>query len=76
MHTYIIMQSFAYVVLVPSLSCSYGNWIYNYICNQCVSPMLILGCSQGCYAVKIWPGDLDLWPMTLKINTVPDSLKD
>jgi hypothetical protein len=23
--------------------------------------MLILGCSQGCYAVKIWP--LDLWPL-------------
>jgi hypothetical protein len=26
--------------------------------------MLILECSQGCYAVNIWPGDidLDLWP--------------
>jgi hypothetical protein len=24
--------------------------------------MLILECSQGCYVVKIWPGDLDLWP--------------
>jgi hypothetical protein len=24
--------------------------------------MLILECSQGCYEVKIWPGDLDLWP--------------
>jgi hypothetical protein len=24
--------------------------------------MLILECSQGYYAVKIWPGDLDLWP--------------
>jgi hypothetical protein len=38
--------------------------------------MLILECSQGCYAVKIWPGDIDLWPMTLKINRVPDSPKD
>ena len=28
--------------------------------------MLILECSQQCYAVKIWPGDLDLFPMTLK----------
>jgi hypothetical protein len=35
--------------------------------------MLILECSQGCFAVKIWPADLDL---TLKINRVPDSLKD
>jgi hypothetical protein len=26
--------------------------------------------------LKIWPGDLDLWPMTLKINRVPDSHKD
>jgi hypothetical protein len=24
--------------------------------------ILILECSQGCYAVKIWPSDLDLWP--------------
>jgi hypothetical protein len=24
--------------------------------------MLILECSQGCYAVKIWPSDIDLWP--------------
>jgi hypothetical protein len=30
--------------------------------------MLILECSQGCYAVKIWPSDIDFWPMTLKIN--------
>ena len=26
--------------------------------------------------LNIWPDDLDLWPMTLKINRVPDSLKD
>jgi hypothetical protein len=24
--------------------------------------MLILECAQGCYAVKVWPSDLDLWP--------------
>ena len=24
--------------------------------------ILILECSQGCYVVTIWPGDLDLWP--------------
>ena len=36
--------------------------------------MLILECSEGCYAVKNltrWS-----WPLTLKINRVPDSLKD
>jgi hypothetical protein len=32
--------------------------------------MLILECSQGCYAVKIWPSDIDIWPMTLTINRV------
>jgi hypothetical protein len=35
--------------------------------------MLILECSQGCYAVNIWQWP---WPLTLKINRVPDSLKD
>ena len=38
--------------------------------------MLTLECSQGCYVVKIWSGDLDLRPMTLKINRVSDFLKD
>jgi hypothetical protein len=38
--------------------------------------MLILECSQGCYMVTNLPSDLDLWPMTLKINRVPDSPKD
>jgi hypothetical protein len=35
--------------------------------------MLILECSQGCYAVKIWPWH---WPLTMKINRFPDSPKD
>ena len=38
--------------------------------------MLILECSQGCYTVNNLPSELDLWPMTLKINRVPDSPKD
>jgi hypothetical protein len=29
--------------------------------------MLILECSQGCYAVKIWPGDIDHWPNLKRI---------
>jgi hypothetical protein len=37
--------------------------------------MLILKCPQGCYTVKNVPSDLDLYPMTLKINRVPDSPK-
>ena len=37
----------------------------DYVCTKVgQNPLmdLILECSQGCYVVKIWPGDLDLWP--------------
>jgi hypothetical protein len=44
--------------------------------------MLILDCSQGCYVVKIWPGDLDLWPwksigfqILLRTKYVPSLVK-
>ena len=44
--------------------------------------ILILECSQGCYAVKIWPGDLDLWPwisigfhILLRTKYVPSLVK-
>ena len=44
--------------------------------------MLILECSQGCYAVEIWTSDLDLWPWKsigfqtlLKIMYVPSLVK-
>jgi hypothetical protein len=44
--------------------------------------MLILECSQGCYAVKIWPSDIDLWPWTsigfqtlLRTKYVPSLVK-
>jgi hypothetical protein len=42
------------IVTLPSVHSSVTSW-----------RMLILECSQGCYAVKIWPGDLDLWPWKL-----------
>jgi len=31
-----------YVIVIwwgPSWSWSYGSWIYNYLCNQCLSPL-------------------------------------
>ena len=31
-----------YLVLGPSWSWSYGSWIYNYLCNQCQSPLTLL----------------------------------
>ena len=44
--------------------------------------MLILECSQGCYAVKICPGDFDLWPwksigfqILLRTKYVPSLVK-
>ena len=42
-------------------------------------PFLVVeeaGVPEGCYAVKIWPGDIDLWPNTLKIHRFLDSPKD
>jgi hypothetical protein len=44
--------------------------------------ILILECSQGCYAVIIWPGNLDLWPwksigfqILLRTKYVPSLVK-
>ena len=30
---------FSPVTMGPSLSWSYGSWMYNYLCNQCLSPL-------------------------------------
>jgi len=27
--------------MAPSWSWSYGSWIYNYLCNQCLSPLML-----------------------------------
>jgi hypothetical protein len=29
------------VKMGPSWSWSYGSWIYNYLCNQCLSPLML-----------------------------------
>jgi hypothetical protein len=36
-------QLFSYIILHwgPSWSWSYGSWIYDYICNQCPSPLAL-----------------------------------
>jgi len=28
-----------FIIRGPSWSWSYGSWIYNYLCNQCLSPL-------------------------------------
>jgi hypothetical protein len=30
-----------YVIKEPSWPWSYGSWIYNYLCNQCLSPLML-----------------------------------
>jgi len=37
----IICTSYVYLYLKrgPSWSLSYGSWIYNYLCNECLSPL-------------------------------------
>ena len=28
-------------LFVPSWPLSYGSWIYNYLCNECLSPLML-----------------------------------
>jgi len=30
---------YMFILMRPSWSWSYGSWIYNYLCNQCISPL-------------------------------------
>jgi len=45
----------------PSWSGSYGSWIYNYLCNQCLSPVMLwvrisirARCTALCDKVRQW----------------------
>jgi len=37
------MEGFQSVLKLVGLSFSYGRWIYNYLCNQCLSPLPLWG---------------------------------
>jgi hypothetical protein len=47
LRTYVIINYIAHLVIIAHLSMgpswlrSYGSWIYNYLCNQCLSPLLL-----------------------------------
>jgi hypothetical protein len=36
----------------PSWAWSYGGWIYNYLCNQCLSPLMLWVESQSGWGVQ------------------------
>ena len=36
-----ILWYFLYFKKGPSWPWSYGSWIYNYLCNQCLSPLML-----------------------------------
>ena len=38
---HIIVWLFYLFVLEPTWPSSYGSWIYNYLCNQCLSPLMV-----------------------------------
>ena len=45
----------------PSWPWSYGSWIYNYLCNQCLSPLMLwlrisirARCTTKCCKVSQW----------------------
>ena len=37
-----LISTFLLEVSRPSWPWSYGSWIYNYLCNQCLSPLMLL----------------------------------
>ena len=39
LHT-MYLHNDTYLIPGPSWSWSYGSWIYNYLCNQCLSPLI------------------------------------
>jgi hypothetical protein len=53
--TYYIDRCLFYIYYFkgPSWSRSYGSWIYNYLCNQCLSPLKLWGRTRS------WRGVLD-----------------
>jgi hypothetical protein len=57
---------FNYVLTCQDLTFSYLGMqvvmVYNFESSFQIFRGQKLECSQGCYAVQIWPGDIDLWP--------------
>jgi hypothetical protein len=37
----IFMEYFSLTIQGPSWPWSYGSWIYNYLCNRCLSPLML-----------------------------------
>jgi hypothetical protein len=50
---YVISVIFYLITKVPSWSWSHGSWIYNYLCNQCLSPLTL------CVRTPVMRGVLD-----------------
>ena len=44
-----------------SWSWSYGSWIYNYLCNQCLSPLMLWGVQQTLCDKVCWWHATGLW---------------
>ena len=50
----------------PSLSWSYGSWIYNYLWNQCLSPLMLC----GLLPLMLW-----VWiPINMRCTTLFDKV--
>jgi len=40
-HILFVCKALYYVCKVLLWSWSYGSWIYNYLCNRCLSPLML-----------------------------------
>jgi hypothetical protein len=62
---HLLISHISILIEGPSWPWSYGSWIYNYLCNQCLSPLMLLVHEWKVYKTSIkmfvWLG---LWCLT------------
>ena len=60
-YLHVLFQFYITLSRVPSWPWSYGSWIYNYLCNQCILPLMVwvrisirVRCTTLCDKVRQW----------------------
>ena len=81
---YVFSDIFYLITKVPSWSWSHGSWIYDYLCNQCLSPLTLwvrtppmrgvldttlCGKVGQCFATGMWFIRVHGFPLPIKLNT-------
>jgi hypothetical protein len=60
-YLHVLFRFYITLSRVPSWPWSYGSWIYNYLCNQCILPLMVwvrisirVRCTTLCDRVRQW----------------------